>query len=332
MMAAMRYLTRAETAAMIEPDTLRRAVGQAMVELSAGRVSMPPRVAATREDPIGLMAVMPAYVPALDAMATKVVNVFPGNAARDLPTHLALVLLVEPETGEPIALLDGDEITAARTAAGSALSAEHLAVPDAATLTIVGTGVQARSHAHAVSRVRSFTEVRVAGRDPAKAATLAAALDDELDASVIGATSIEAACVGADVVCATTDASTPVLRREWLGPGTHVTSVGFAAGGPEIDGATVADAFLVVESRASAFSGYPVGTHDLREPFEAGLIDETHVRAELGELVDGTVAGPDDSTQLTLYKSAGVAVQDAAAAKLVHDAALAAGVGVDLER
>jgi ornithine cyclodeaminase len=327
----VRYLTRDQTASLLDRDELRRVVGQAMVELSAGRVSSPPRIAATREEPFGIMATMPAHVPALGAMATKVVNVFPGNAERGLHTHQALVLLVDDETGEPMALLDGDGITAERTAAGSALSTELLARADASVLAVLGTGVQARSHALAVSRVLELDELRIAGRDRARAERLAEEIQPELAVPVVVVDSFESACLGAHVVCATTDSPEPIVRRRWFGPGTHVTSVGFAASGPEIDDATVVDAYVVVESRSTAFSGYPVGTHELRGPLEAGLISEDHVGAELGELLTAAVP-PQVREGLTLYKSAGVAVQDVAAAKVLHDAAVAAGVGTILER
>lgn len=327
----MLLLTRDDIARLLDRDALRRAVGVAMAEVSAGRVSMPPRVGAFREDPTGVMAAMPAYVPALGAMATKVVNVFPANAGTGFETHQAVVLLVDPDTGEFVALLDGDAITAERTAAGSALSTDLLARTDAEILTIVGTGVQARSHVLAVSRVRSFTEIRIAGRDPAKADALAAATSDDVDAHVVGVASTEEACRGADVVCATTDADEPVVFRDWLAPGTHVTSVGFSAGGPEIDAATVADSALVVESRATAFAPYPVGSHDLTRPLSDGLIEEDHVAAEIGELVAGvTLDRPDGS--ITLYKSAGVAAQDVAAAKLLYDEAIEQGVGATIDR
>ena len=335
----MLMLDAAETAALIDRDDLRRVVGVAMAEVSAGRVSMPARVGAFRSAPWGVMAAMPAHVPALDAMATKVVNVFPANADRGLPTHQAVVLVVDPDTGGFVAMLDGDVITAERTAAGSALSTDLLARADSRVLAIIGTGVQARSHALAVPRVRAFTQIRIAGRDERKAGALAAEIDLSLDAlpgssrpELVVAASYEEACVGADVVCATTDSPEPVVQREWLSPGSHVTSIGFSAHGPEIDGATVAASLLVVESRATAFAGYPVGPHDLAQPLAAGLIGVDHVAAELGELVLGVANGRASDEQLTLYKSAGVAAQDVAAAKLIHDAAVASGAGTYFQR
>ena len=262
-------------------------------------------------------------------MATKVVNVFPSNARRGLDTHQAVVLLVDPDTGRFLALLDGDSITAERTAAGSALSTDLLARPGSEVLAILGTGVQARSHALAVSRVRPFREVRIAGRSPTRARVLAVELSHELGIPVVVAGSFEEACRGADVVCATTDAGEPIVDRHWFAAGAHVTSVGFSAVGPEIDAATVAAAVLVVESRATAFAGYPVGSHDLRRPLEARAIDEGHVAAEIGELVSGAAVARTSPDELTLYKSVGVAAQDVAAAQLLYGLAVERGVGRD---
>jgi ornithine cyclodeaminase len=195
-----------------------------------------------------------------------------------------------------------------------------LARKDARTLAIVGTGVQARSHARVVAGVRDFAEILVGGRDAGRARALA----DELGPSARAADSIEAACRAADVICATTHAAEPVLRREWLTPGTHVNSVGFDPEGREVDDATVADALLVVESRAAALAPPPSGSPDL-----AGL-DAGDV-AEIGELVLGTRPGRTAADQITLYKSVGVAVQDAAAAALVLRAARERGIGREVE-
>lgn len=325
----MLYLDRDETSSLIDRDALRRAVGVAMAELSAGNVSMPDRVGAFTPD--GVMAVMPAYVPALDAMATKLVTVFPGNATLGISTHQGVVLLVDPTDGSVIAMLDGEVITAERTAAGSALSVDLLGRADARVLTVMGTGEQAASHLHHVTRVRPFAEVRVWGRSEDRARALVDRIVGELGtASVTAVRDGEAAVTGADVVCLTTDSPDPVIDRRWIAPGAHVTSVGFSATGRELDTATVADATLVVEGRATALADYPVGSHDLGIPFRDGVIGPDDLHAEIGELVSGTVAGRTSDDELTLYKSSGVAVQDVAAAKLIYDEALRRGVGTRL--
>jgi ornithine cyclodeaminase len=306
-------LSRAEVEELLDVDALIDAVAAAMADLSAGRASAPNRVGAFVAERDGLLAAMPAHLPSADALTTKLVSLFPRNAGTGTPTHQAVIAMFDPRDGRPSALLDGTAITALRTAAGSALSARLLAREDATTLAILGTGEQARSHVRAVTRVRPFTEVRIAGRDPEKARRLA----DEL--GVVAAVSIEAACAGADVVCATTHATEPVVRRELIGPGTHVTSVGYNIHGREVDEATVADALVVVESRATALAPSPAG------PTE--ITDERQVHAEIGELVARTRPGRTTPDQITLYKSVGVAVQDAAAAALVLAAALERGAG-----
>jgi ornithine cyclodeaminase/alanine dehydrogenase-like protein (mu-crystallin family) len=304
-------------------DELIDAVAAAMADLSAGRVSLPPRSAALI-DPVtatGLLD-MPAYVPSAGALISKLVSVFPSNAGTDLPVRQAVIVVFDPDDGRAKALLEGTHLTAMRTGAASAVSARLLARDDATTLAVLGTGAQARAHAVTVSRVRPFRELRLAGRSRAKAEAMARELDGRVAADIRVCGSFQQAQDGADVVAAATYATEPVVRREWLAPGTHVSSVGYHPRGRELDDATVADAVLVVESRVAALNAVPPN-RDLSDPLAAGVITEAHVHAELGELVAGTAPGRTTAEQLTLYKSVGVAVQDAAAAALV----LAAKIG-----
>jgi ornithine cyclodeaminase len=327
----MLVLSRREVERLLDLDALIDGLAEAMVDLSAGRASVPARVGARVADRDGLLAAMPGYTPSAGALASKLVTLFPGNAGSDLPTHQAVIVAFDADTGRPIALLDGTAITAIRTAAGSALSTRLLAREDAATLAILGTGVQARSHARAVTRVRPFEELRVAGRSRDKADALVTELEGELDLRARSAASWAQACEGADVVCATTHALEPVVRRRWLAPGTHVTSVGYNPHGREVDDPTVAEALVVVESRGAALAPVPAGSNDLLQPIERGLIDRDHVHAEIGELVAGTRPGRSSPDQLTLYKSVGVAVQDGVAAALVLRAARARGAGREID-
>jgi ornithine cyclodeaminase len=322
-------VSRREAEELLDVDLLIDALADAMVDLSAGRASVPDRVGARVAERDGLLAAMPGYTPSANALAAKLVSLFPENAGTELPTHQAVIAVFDPDTGQPIALMDGTAITAIRTAAGSALATRLLAREDAATLAILGTGVQARSHASALTRVRDFTEIRIAGRDHRKAQMLA----EELGAKA--AASWEEACAGADVVCATTHATEPVVRREWLAPGAHVASVGYNARGRELDDATVGESLVVVESRAAALATVPPGSsdpraNDLVEPLERGILDADAV-VEVGELVDGTRPGRTAPDQITLYKSVGVAVQDGVAAALVLRAARERGVGREVE-
>jgi alanine dehydrogenase len=311
----MLVLTRSEVEELLDLDALVEALASAHAGLSAGEASLPPRVAAFAGE-AGLLGAMPAYLPSA-GLGCKLVSLFPGN--RDRPTHQAAVALFDPGNGTPVALMDGTYITATRTAAASALAARLLARAEARVLALLGTGVQARSHARALARIRRWDEIRIAGRDREGTQRLA----DELGA--VAAPSFEAAVRGADVVVATTHSAEPIVLAEWVAPGTHVGSVGYNAPGSELDPELVGRADVVaVESRESALAPPPAGAAEL-----AGL--EPASAVELGELVAGTRTGRTASEQITLYKSVGVAVQDLAAAALVLAAARERGVGLELE-
>ena len=311
----MIVLSQAEVRELLDLDALVDALASAHAELSAGKGSMPARIAALANND-GLLGAMPSYLPST-GLACKLVTLFPQN--RDRHTHQALICVFDPDNGTPVALMDGTYITATRTAAGSALATRLLAREDSRVLAILGTGVQARTHADALRRVRDFEEVRVAGRNSARAGALA----EELGASAVE--SLEEAIRGADVVAATTHATEPIVLREWLAPGVHVNSVGAnPAGRGEVDPAIVRAALVAVESRASTLAPPPAGAPEFRDGAPAEVV-------ELGELVAGTKPGRTSADQITLYKSVGVAVQDAAAAGLVLAAARERSVGREIE-
>lgn len=311
----MIFLSEAEVRELLDLDQLVDALAAAHEELSAGEASMPPRIAALAQND-GLLGVMPAYLPSA-GLACKLVTLFPRN--RDRHTHQALICVFDEENGTPVALMDGTYITATRTAAGSALATRLLAREDSRVLAILGSGVQARTHAEALRRVRDFVEIRVASRDRAHAEELAKEIGAE------PADSWEEALHGADVVAATTHAAEPIVRREWLSAGVHVNSVGAnPSGRGEVDAATIADALVAVESRASTLARPPAGAPE----FAQGEHGEV---AELGELVAGSRPGRSSPDQITLYKSVGVAVQDLAAAALVLAAAKGRSMGRAIE-
>jgi alanine dehydrogenase len=309
-------LSKADVHELLDLDELVDALADAHADLSEGKTSMPPRIAALVSEREGLLGVMPSYLPSA-GLACKLVTLFPHN--RDRETHQAVICVFDPENGTPLALMDGTYITATRTAAGSALATRLLAREDAHVLAILGTGVQAHSHARAIPRVRHVEEIRVASRDRGRAETFA----DEIGAVAVA--TYEEAIRGADIVAATTHAHEPVVRWDWLSPGTHVNSVGLNPVGREVDDATVAQATIVVESRESAVAPPPAGAPEL-----AG-VDPQRIHAELGELVAGGTQGRRSRDEITLYKSVGVAVQDTAAAALVLRAARERSVGREIE-
>lgn len=307
-------LSAADVAALLDLDALVDALESAMIDLSRGDASLPLRVGATVADRSASLFAMPSFVPSAGALTAKVVTQFPAN--RDRPAHQALVCCFDADNGTPLAVLDGTYLTNARTAAGSVLATRLLARADARVVAVIGTGALARAHVRAFSRPPY--EVVVAGRDASRAAQLAG----ELGAGA--AESIEDAVRGADIVCAATHADRPVLSRQWLRAGTHVNSAGYNAQGVgEVDTATVLEALVAVESRASALADPPSGAVELRDLAPDQVV-------ELGELAAGRSPGRAGDEQLTLYKSVGVGVEDAAAAALVLRAAVAGGRGTDV--
>lgn len=298
----MLVLSQEDVRRLLDVDLLFERLERAFVELSAGRASVPPRIAALVPER-GLLGAMPGYVDGV--LAAKLVTLFPGHD----PSHQALIAVFDAETGTARAVMDGTHITAVRTGASSAVATRALAREDAKVLAVLGAGVQGRSHLDAVGRVRRFEEVRIASRTFEHAQVLA---NQE---GAVAVESFEEAVHGADVVCCCTHAAQPILRREWLSPGTHVTSVGAALDGPELDPATIRAGLLCVESRVG-FQPPPAGSFELQ-----GLDPEEAV--ELGEVLAGTRAGRTSDEQITVYKSMGHAVEDAAAAALVLERASA---------
>jgi ornithine cyclodeaminase len=323
----MLVLSAAEIVSLLDLDALADALQTAMVDLSAGQASVPPRVAALVPGRDAMLAAMPAYLPSSGALTAKLVSLFPQN--KDRPTHQALICCFDPVTGTPVAVIDGTCVTAMRTAAGSAVATRLLARPDASHVAVIGTGVQASAHARALARLPGVQTVLIAGRDRSKAQALAGEL---VTAGVPAQAlpSVEDAVRSADVVCATTHAASPVLRRQWLRPGTHINSVGYnTSGDGEVDSAIIRDALVVVESRAAALAPPPAGAVELLQAIEDHAIDASRV-VEIGQVAAGTAQGRTSHTQLTLYKSVGVAVQDAAAAALILATAQERGAGTHI--
>jgi ornithine cyclodeaminase/alanine dehydrogenase-like protein (mu-crystallin family) len=293
------YLGDAEVRAALRWDDLIPAMEAALTALSTGNVVQPHREWLTLEEGARYWGIMPAA--SAQAMGVKLVSFFPANAGSAAPTVTALVVLVRPDTGEPLALLDGAALTALRTAAVSAAVTARLAAPESKVLALLGSGVQAHSHFDALCHIRGFDEVRVWSRTPEHARDFAA----ERGAIAMDA---ESAVRGADVVVTATPAREPILRGAWLKDGAHVNAIG--APMPtwrELDDEAMSNV-LVVESREAAAR-------------ESGDVIQSHARihAEAGEIFAGSKTIPASAT--TVFKSVGVAIEDVFAAKLAFDLA-----------
>ena len=292
-MTTIAVLDEAAVAQRLRYEDLIPAVRDALAALSAGRVVQPVRTVLPIAPHQGFFAVMPAYAGSLGA---KLVTFYPKNVG--VHTHHALIVMLKPETGEPLAVLDGRLITEMRTAAASAVATDKLARPNARALGIIGSGVQAKSHLAALRHVRAFKEVRVWSPRNARAF----AEQHRVKAVPSAADAVR----GADVVVVAASATTPILEGAWLSPGTHVNAIG--ATRPdwrELDDALVTTARVFVDSREAA----------LRE--SGDVIAAKSDVTEIGAVVAGTAPGRQSDQEITLFKSVGVAVEDVVAAALV---------------
>ena len=297
------------------------AMREALAELARGQLQQPLRTIVRPREAAGFMALMPAYGPAA-GYGLKAICISPGNPALGKDAHQGGVLLFAAATGEPLALVNASAVTEIRTAATSAVATGLLARPGAAELAIIGTGVQGRAHAHAVAATRPLTGIRIAGRDLARTREVAAELAGQLDLPVSAHDTVPGAVAGAGIVVTATTSPQPVLRREWLAPGTHVNAVGACLPGDrEIDTATMADAAIFADSRESVSS--EAGDYLLAQ--SEGVANP--VRAELGELLTGTAPGRADDQEITLFESLGLAAEDLAAAHYVYQKAKRQGTG-----
>jgi alanine dehydrogenase len=323
-----RLLTEHHVASLLPPADLIPAMESALAQFSAGEVQQPVRTVLSVGPQKAYFGVMPAYVTAPPQMGAKLVTVFSDNLAKGLPSHLATILLFDPETGALAAVMDGRYITEARTAAVSAVSAKALARTDAARLAILGTGVQARSHLEALVEVRALADARVWSPQPRSRERFVSEMAGRVAVPVRACDSAEAAVRDADIVVLVTSSPTPVVDDDWVAPGTHVISVGACRPDQrEMAPALVARGRLVVDSRAAAL----VESGDIVQGMRDGRFDAAHVVAELGEVLLGRVEGRRGHDEVTIFKSLGMAVEDVAAADLVYRRAEERGTGTVLE-
>jgi len=293
------YLNEEQVKKHLRMADLIPAMEKALIDFSSGKVTQPVRSVINVDPPGGFLGVMPALTP--DGLGLKAVTFYPSNAGRGIPTHMATIFLCDPETGGPLAIMDGRLITEMRTAAVSAAATKLLAPRDATILAILGSGVQAHSHVEALRLVRNFEEIRVWSPTKEHAERFA----KEIGAT---ATSVEQAISGADVIVTATNSKTPVLKGLWLKPGCHVNAVGACRPDwRELDDEAMSNV-VFVDSREGATK-------------ESGdvMLSGANIHAELGEALAGKV--PPRTNETTIFKSLGMAVEDIAAAMLVYRSA-----------
>lgn len=304
-------LTEPDVRALLSMPDLIAAMETALAAFSAGNVVQPVRTVLEVGEHQSFFGLMPAYIAATPAMGAKLVTVYETNLARGLPTHLATIILLDPETGALAAIVDGRYITEARTAAASAVSVKKLARADAAVLAILGSGVQARSHLEALSHVLKIREVRAWSPTQKNLDAFAS------ETGAIASASPEAAVRGADVIVLATASHSPVLFADWVAPGAHIAAIGACRPTQqEMEPALVARAGLFVDSRVAA----------LKESGDVLPFGDSHIVAELGE-ARATRNSPEE---ITIFKSLGLAVEDVVAAHLALSRAKESGRGLSI--
>jgi ornithine cyclodeaminase/alanine dehydrogenase-like protein (mu-crystallin family) len=319
-------LSAADVHAVLGYGECAQAMRDALTALAAGRAQQPLRTVVQPAGAAGLVALMPAYLAGdagtglagdggAAAYGLKALCITPGNPAAGLDAHQGVVLLSDGRTGEPVAILNASAITEIRTAAVSVVATELLARPDAATLAVIGAGVQARAHILALDHARQLDDIRVASRDSDRAGLLAASLCGRTRAPVRASSSAREAVTGADIIVTATSSAAPVLRRDWIAPGAHINAVGACVPhARELDTATLAAAVLFADRRDSLLAE----SGDYRLAAADGAIGPDRVRGELGEVLLGAAPGRLTRDEITVFESLGLAVEDLAAAVLAH--------------
>lgn len=288
----------------------------ALISLSRNESHQPLRMIVRPPSAAGVMGLMPAYMSGDHAAyGLKVICIFPGNVTQGKASHQGAVLLFSATTGEPLAILNASAVTAIRTAAVSAVATKLLAREEAGILAIIGSGVQARSHLEAMSCVRTLKLVRVASRSIEHARKFAEEMSGFYSFPIEAVANVELAVRGAELIVTATTAAEPIIRRNWISPGTHLNLVGSSTPtAREIDTATMAGSSLFVDRRESLLKE----AGDYIIPGQKGAIGPDHIRAEIGDVLAGIRPGRTSDGEITLFKSLGMAVEDLASAEYLY--------------
>ncbi len=324
----MLILTAEEVRKALPMDETILAMKNAYASLSNGKATVPLRTQLPIPKNDALSIFMPAHVDTTDdeALAVKVVSIFPENLKKGEPLIYATVLVLDPTTGKPTALLEGSTLTAIRTGASSGAAIDLLSRTDSSVLAVFGAGAQGRTQLEAACSVRRIVKVWVYDMIPEKANALAEEMAGrgEIPTNIQVANTPLEATREADIICTATTATTPVFEDTEIKPGTHISGIGsYTPEMQEVPAETVQRAYVVVDSRSATLAE----AGDLIQPIRAGTFNENHIAAELGEIVLKRKPGRQNPEQITFFKSVGVAVQDAAAAQLALNNASTMGLG-----
>lgn len=303
------------------------AVEEAFRQYSLGNVVQPTRPTIRIPAHRALINAMPAYIGGVEALGVKWVGGYLGNPALGLPVVQALIILNDGTTMSPLAVMNGTYITAVRTGAAAGVATRHLARASAASVGIIGAGVQAKTQLEAVCAVRPISSARVYDIFPEAAARFAAEMSERLGIPVLAVATAEEAVREMDVICTASTSKTPVVLGEWLKPGAHINGIGsHSTDARELDTQAVVRSTVVVDTMDAAMAE----AGDLLMPIAEGAITQDHIHGELGDVITGKIPGRTGETEITLFKSQGLAIQDVATANLVFRAAVEKGIGVEV--
>ncbi|MFQ6080569.1 MAG: ornithine cyclodeaminase family protein [Candidatus Bathyarchaeia archaeon] len=318
-------LTRMDLEKVLAMGEVMEVVEGAFAQLAKGTVKMPLRTIIGIDKHKGFVFYMPAYLEGSDALAVKIVSLYEENLEKyRLPTIFATIQLNDPKTGMPLALMEGGYITAMRTGAASGVATKYLARRNSRVVGIVGAGIQARAQLWAVREARDVEKVFVYDAVAGRARGYAEEMSERLGVNIIPVSSVEKAVREADILVTATTAKEPVLNGNWLQPGTHINAIGWMGrDARELDSNTVKSARLIVDSKEAVLAE----SGDILIPIKEGIITKDHIYAELGEIVIGRKAGRVSDNEITLWKSVGLAIQDAVTAKLAYQKAQEMNVG-----
>jgi alanine dehydrogenase len=324
----MLVLSESQVKGLIDLDELIAVLEQAHIQYSTGKAVMPVRLVVPLPQIQGRITSMPGFLSENKALGMKVVTYFHDNPKQNLPAILATIMLFSAETGKMIAAMDGGYITAIRTACASALATKVLANSNTPVLGILGAGVQARAHILALARVRQLSRIKLYSPSGTSATNLKAELEPHCGVPIEVVRSAEDAVRDSDLLVTVTTAKEPVLKANWLKPGAHINAVGSHRPDlREIDGATLNRAKLVVDSRDAIMAE----CGDILLALKEKSISESDIHGEIGEVLAGSKPGRSNASEITLYKSVGIAIQDVATAQLVYRKAREQNIGTNVE-
>jgi ornithine cyclodeaminase/alanine dehydrogenase len=324
----MLVLSEKQVHSLIDIAELISTLEKAHIQYSTGKAVMPVRLVVPLPQIQGRITSMPGFLNEDKALGMKVVTYFQDNPKRNLPAILATIMLFSAQTGKLLAVMDGSYVTAIRTACASAMATKALANAETSVLGILGAGVQARAHIQALKQVRNIDRIKIYSPSGASAAAIKKDLEPALKIAIEVAGSAEDAVRDADLLVTGSTSREPIINCAWLRAGVHINAVGsHRADDREIDGATVARAKVVVDSREAMMAE----CGDILLAIKEKSISENHIHGEIGEVLAGTRPGRSGASEVTLYKSVGIAIQDVATANLIYRKALERGIGTNVE-